>query len=130
MADKDSVRAIPFRIKLPKGLMSTHTAGFESFGFQFPDKQVVYVYIDHRSRNVATIPHRITGENDREITLLDKLNLVGDNDQIDIDHNPLDPARQTWIIKKGKASILLYNIREDQFRRFFEYANCFAFLKP
>jgi len=128
-ADAEPVRPMLFKIKLPPGLMSTYTAGFDAFGFRYPEKQAVYVYLDRFSVNTQDTAFHITEEVSIERLLLDKLSLINHINQMDVNNNPFNPVRDTWVIKRGKATILLYNIRKEDITRFRDYATCFTFLR-
>jgi hypothetical protein len=117
-----------FRIRLPPNLLSTYASGMESFGFQYDNRQVIYVWLDYEDHTTADTTYYIHQE--REIRpLLLKLDRINDDTKLCIDDNPYDPSRETRIIKRGKATILLYNINKEDSTLFFNYATSFTFLR-
>src|SRR5882762_5414888 len=87
-ADKEYMRPLLFRIKLPPGVLSTYKSGFSAFGFQYSEKQAVYVYLDKYSTNVKDTFYCIKDEVQIERLLLDDLNAVNSPDKLNIDNNP------------------------------------------
>lgn len=108
--------------------MSTYTSGFAAFGFRYSDQQTVYVYIDYYTKNTMDTTYRVRRQDEIERLLLDDLDDINYQDKLDIDNNPFSPDRDTWLIKKGPATILLYNIRNQDLARFLQDANSFTFL--
>ena len=127
-ADNGYVHPLFFRIKLPAGLLHSYSSGFDSFGFLYPDKQVIYVYLNRLSQNVRDTSYLVPGDDEIDRLLLDDLNTVNSSSKLDIDNNPFDPKRGTWLIKRGKATILLYNIRKENMTRFLRFAGSFTFI--
>ncbi|MDO6432486.1 hypothetical protein Q4E93_17915 [Flavitalea sp. BT771] len=127
-SDNEFIRPLLFRIKLPAGLLCTYTSGFDAFGFLYPEKQVVFVHLDPYGENFHDTSYRIMDKRETERLLLYKLNTLNHRDQLDMDGNPFDPNRSTWLIKRGKATILLYNINNENASRFIRYAMSFSFL--
>lgn len=56
------------------------------------------------------------------------INAINYGDKLDIDNNPFSPDKEAWLIKKGSATILLYNIRKENLLRFLQDAASFTFL--
>jgi hypothetical protein len=127
-ADNDPFPPLLFKIKLPPHVMSSFTSGFDSFGFRYPGQQTVYVYIDYYENNTTDTSYRVTREDEIERLLLDDLNAINYQNKLDIDNNPFSPTRETWLIKKGPATILLYNIQKENMTRFLRDAASFTFL--
>jgi len=100
----------------------------QSFGFRYADKQTVYIYLDYYDRNNADTSYRISREDDIEELLLDKLNMINDSARLDIENNPYKKERETWMIRKGKVTILLYNIHKKDFARFLNYITSFTLI--
>jgi hypothetical protein len=129
-AENQRTYPLHFRISLPPKLLSTYASGMESFGFQYAGKQVIYVWLDYKDSLSVDTSYRISREDDIEELLLDKLNMINDAARLDIENNPYKKERETWIIKKGKATILLYNIDKRSVDHFLAYISSFAFLRP
>lgn len=128
-ADKEYMRPLLFRIKLPPGILSTYKSGFSSFGFRYSEKQAVYVHLDNHSTNAKDTSYNVKDGLQIERLLMDDLNAVNAPDKLNIDNNPFNAERSCWVIKKGKATILLYNILKKDSARFFNYAaGSFTFL--
>jgi len=100
----------------------------QSFGFRYADKQTVYIYLDYYDGNNADTSYRISREDDIEELLLDKLNMINDAARLDIENNPYKKERETWMIRKGKVTILLYNIHKKDFARFLNYITSFTLI--
>ena len=126
--DTEPLPPLLFKIKLPPHVLSSYTSGFDAFGFRYTDQQTVYVYIDYYEKNATDTAYRVIRENEIEHLLLDDLNAINYQNKLDIDNNPFSPARETWLIKKGPATILLYNIRKENMTRFLRDADSFTFL--
>ncbi|HEY8967791.1 MAG TPA: hypothetical protein VIM64_01830 [Puia sp.] len=126
--DKEPLPPLLFKIKLPPNVLSSYTSGFDAFGFRYPDQQTVYVYIDYYEKNATDTSYRIIREDEIEHLLVDDLNAINYQDKLDIDNNPFSSTRETWLIKKGPATILLYNIRKENMARFLHDADSFTFL--
>ncbi|HVU54130.1 MAG TPA: hypothetical protein VHD83_03705 [Puia sp.] len=127
-ADKEPLPPLLFKIKLPPHVLSNYSSGFDAFGFRYSDRQTVYVYIDYYDKNASDTSYRVTHPNEIERLLLDDLNAINYQNKLDIDNNPFSPARETWLIKKGAATILLYNIQKENMPRFLHDAASFTFL--
>ena len=128
-ADNQLTFPLHFRVSLPPKMRSKYAFGMDSFGFLYDKKQVVYIYVDYQDHQTVDTAYRVTDEDQLEDLLLDKMNMINDEDNLDIDKNPYNKERESWILKKGKATILLYNIRKDQYPRFLDFAHSFAFLQ-
>lgn len=126
--DKESFPPLLFKIKLPPHVLSNFTSGFDAFGFRYPDRQTVYVYIDYYDKNAADTAYRVIRQDEIEHLLVDDLNAINYRNKLDIDNNPFSATRETWLIKKGAATILLYNIRKENMTRFLRDAGSFTFL--
>jgi hypothetical protein len=127
-SDNEFIRPLLFRIKLPAGLLFTFTSGFDAFGFLYPEKQVVFVHLDPFSENIHDTSYRVRDKREPERLLLYKLNTLSHQDQLDMDNNPFDPNRSSWVIRKGKATILLYNIGNENISQFLSYTSSLTFL--
>lgn len=113
---------LPFNNPLPTGLIRGYASGTDCYRFLYPDKQIVYVYIDHDTENRSDSIHHVTNIDEISRLLYDDLNTVNTRNKLDIDNNPFDDRRETWFIKKGTATILLYNIHKKDLTRFRNYA--------
>jgi len=127
-ADKDPIPPLLFKIKLPPHVLSSYTSGFDAFGFRYPDQQTVYLYIDYYDKKAVDTSYRVILPDEIEHLLLDDLNAINYENKLDIEKNPFSTEREPWLIKKGQATILLYNIRKENMTRFLHDADSFTFL--
>jgi len=127
-SDNEYIHPLLFRIKLPAGLLYTYTSGFDAFGFLYPEKQVLFVHLDPYSENIHDTSYRVRDKHETQQLLLYKLNTLSHQDQLDMDSNPFNPKRSSWVIRRGKATILLYNIANGNISQFLSYAGSLTFL--
>ena len=127
-ADTQSIYPQHFRIKLPPDLRHASIADMDEFGFLFKKKQVIYIYLNRDAANTGDTTFTITNEEEIDILLHDKLAAINHKKPLNIGRNPYSTNRTTMIIKKGNATILLYNVTKKEQTRFFTYAGSFTFL--
>lgn len=127
-ADNQVTRPIDFSIILPPNPLAKYSFGIDAFGFRYDGKQIVYIYIDYISPGKKDTTYQIKNQLEIEELLVDKLSLINTSDQLDIENNPFIQERKTFLIRKGAASILLYNIFVNQSQRFVRSAQTFSFI--
>lgn len=114
----------PYYIKLPKSLI-WWTIGQDSFVFNYQNKQAIAIYMDlfhdKKIKDTSFIPNNI------EIaSALPHFSVK--RDKYDLWNIPMLRNRKHYIIYKGDAIILLYNILPSNYEHFIEATNSFKFL--
>lgn len=116
----------PFYAKLPKDLVWSSMTNSQSFVFNYPRQQVVSIYIDlafsTSVKDTTYVPH--------EAEMYDLINrsTLSYNKKYDIRKIRFIPRRKQLVIKKGAATILLYDITSEKFSTVSEYLKEFRFL--
>ena len=116
-----------FKLRLPPGLLRSYASGYDSFGFLYPEKQVIYIYLDRYNRNLHDTSYHAADREEIEL-LLGELNTINTEDKLNADANPFDSSRSSWISRRGRATILLYNIQKDNLPLFRSFISSFTFL--
>lgn len=125
---KDSEVFYPksFEVPLPKKLLHYQFSNSQDFYFFYNDNQTVYIKIDleRKSKGLDTL---ITPTK-QEIAAFIKDNNFSQRDRYNINKIEFDDARKQMLIKRGAATILLYNIKEKNQDIFLKKLDEFKFL--
>ncbi|MGJ7033537.1 hypothetical protein [Niabella hirudinis] len=126
---KDTEKIYPksFKVKLPKGLRWYGILGSSDFEFHYDKKQVVFINIDldikEANRDTAYSP----SQDELNNFVLYKIS-TSDHKKDNIKAIPININRKQMFIKKGAATILLYNIDPKRYQLFYNYVNGFSFI--
>ena len=113
--DKERLQPTFFNIDLPKMLVYFEIINIYDFGFYYDDNQVIFILIEPENSRLDTeayIPQR-----DEIEELIQKVS-TSHNLKYDIKKNSLIKNRKFFLMKKKNVSILLYNIKPQNFDNF------------
>ena len=114
-----------FTVKLPKGLKFYEFSSTD-FGFYYNNNQVVFMKV-----NVFdSIPNRDTFYFPKEAELNDFIlnKIFTTNGKYNIKNISMNQSRKQAMIKKGAATILLYNIKPENYDLFLKDVSSFSFI--
>lgn len=116
----------PFYTKVPKRLLWYKMANSTSFSFFYKAKQVIAIYIDLSAVGVSKDTAYIASDFDRE-QFLPHFS-VDLHTKYDLWNIEMIKGRKHFLIRKGAATILLYNILPRNYDSFIEEMKQFRFL--
>ena len=125
-SDNEIIYPKKFKVKLPKGLLFYEYIGSEDFIFYYKKKQTVFIKID--LINTINKPDSVYYPTNSEMSDFIQSKLTLGSQKWDIKNISIIPLRKNLFIKKGAATILLYNIEEKNYNFFVNYINEFKFL--
>jgi hypothetical protein len=123
--DNEVLKPKSFYAKLPKGL-KWYAIGSDVFKFYYPNKQAVAVNINQSDN--APIHDTTYVPTEAELSRFIDLSNPSSSDKYDLSKIDYKPNRKHLIMKKGAATILLYNITPKNYSKFTEYLKEFKFL--
>lgn len=126
-ADHEVYQPKPFKVKIPKKLKHYTFSNSQNFAFFYDDNQVVNIHIDLMNSD-NTIRKTYT-PNEEEIREYIQKNISSDNSKFNISNIDYISNRRHQMINKGNASILLYNIKEQNIITFTDAVKGLEFLK-
>lgn len=125
--DTEKIYPKAFKVRLPKRLRSYELSGSTDFGFYYDKKQVIFINIDLDNKEVKRDTTYSPNEDELNNFVLYKASTS--NHKYNIKEIPMNSKRKQMFIKKGAATILLYNIEPKNYDLFYEYANGFSFIE-
>lgn len=115
-----------FKVNLPKGIKYYELTGSTDFSIYYESKQVFFIRVD-LEKNEAGDTVYVPNRDELESFIQSKLTLRKSKYDIkEIDYNP---SRKHVFIRKGAATIFLYNIKPREYDLFFKSATSFSFIK-
>ena len=128
VTDLDKIYPRHFRVKLPLSMKWYKNSSLDQFGFFYKKKQCIFIYIDLKQQaklaDTSFVPN--TGQVDEFI--YKKVSYTWSLKQNNMQKNIPKSNRKNLIIRRGAATILLYNIRPKKFLSFEENVTQFQFL--
>lgn len=124
-ADSEVFMPPSFKVDLPIGMKFYEINEPADFVIYYSKQQVFYIHIDRDSNNNIDTAYT-PDENELDDFILGKLTMR--KYKYDIKRIKPSKARRNIVLKKGHASILLYNITPNQFENFLRSAKSFSFL--
>jgi hypothetical protein len=125
--DTEKIYPKSFKVKLPKGLKSYELTGSSDFSFYYQNNQVILIRIDLENHKCDQDTFYYPSENELEKFIKSKLSLT--KSKYNIIEIPINLKRKQMFIKKGSATILLYNIEPKSYNLFYKYVNEFSFIE-
>lgn len=123
--DKERIYPKSFKITLPKGIKHYEFTGSTDFGIYYAKQQVIFLRID-LEKNIKTDTIYNPNVNELENFFESKLSLS--DSKYDILKISRGEKRSNLMVKKGSATILLYNIDPRKMDLFYKMANSFHFV--
>jgi hypothetical protein len=116
-----------FKVKLPKGLKFYELSNSTDFIFYYNKRQAVVINIDADYKEITgdSVYFPTKAELDNFILY----NTSTSNHNYNIKEIPMKSMGKQVFIKKGAATILLYNIEPKNYDLFFKYVNSFSFIE-
>ncbi len=126
-ADNDTYYPKSFQVALPKKLKSYKFMNSEEFSFFYDGGQVLFIKINLRNsvneRDTTYTP------SENEVSAYIENKLYSSPGKYDITKIAVKPNRKQTFIKKGPATILLYNVLPENHDFFLKAGNSFRIIK-
>jgi len=123
--DTEKVYPKHFKVTLPKGIKYYELTSSTDFSIYYDSKQVFFMRVDLESN--ATEDTMYIPKQD-ELENLIQSGLTLQKSKYNIKKIGFNESRKNVIIKKGAATILLYNIKSSEYDLFYKSANTFSFV--
>lgn len=124
--DKEKVYPKFFEIKLPKKIKYYEFINSTDFGFYYDKGQVIFIKMEleptAQTKDTTYTPSQ------RELEELIQSVLKTNGGKYDIKKIPAHKERRNVILIKGDATILLYNMADDNYKEFFDNVSSFKFI--
>ena len=122
--DTEKLHPKAFKLKLPKGLTFFESTGSSDFSFNYKKNQVVFIRVDLENNNL----NQDTSYSPKEEELNKFIGSIITKSKYNINKIPFNPKRNQVFIKKGSATILLYNIEPKNYDMLYKFVNEFSFI--
>ena len=124
---RDTEKIYPkfFEVALPKKMKYYEFINSTDFSFYYDKGQVVFIKIELEKVSNKDTTYTPTKEKLEEFIQ----SLSTNGNKYDIKKIILSKGRRNTILNKGEATILLYNIVEDNYNQFFTYLSSLRFIK-
>lgn len=124
---RDTERVYPkhFKVTLPKGIKYYELTGSTDFSVYYDSKQVFFIRVDlegNAARDTVYVPK----QSDLESFIQKGMTLK--KSKYDIKEIGFNENRKNVFVRKGAATILLYNIKPSEYDLFYKSANTFSFI--
>ena len=130
-ARMDMERLYPrfFEVKLPRNIQYFCFRGQDRFEFYYDKKQVVYIKIDlyDKGENNIDTTYQLALQESNELINFDEYSR-SDTSKYILQRISFKKSRKTTVLKKGAATIILYNIVPRNHTQFLRLVNQFNFL--
>lgn len=123
--DTEKVYPRHFKVTLPKGIKYYELTGSTDFAIYYDSKQVFYVRVD-LERNVTGDTMYVPSRDELESFIKSASTLK--KSKYDIKQIDLNESRKNLFLRKGAATILLFNIKPSEYDIFYKSANTFSFV--
>lgn len=123
--DTEKVDPKHFKITLPKGIKYYELTSSTDFTIYYDSKQVLFIRVD-LEKNIIGDTMYAPKRDELESFIQSGLTLKKSN--YDIKEIGFNENRKNVFIRKGAATILLYNIKPSEYDQFYKSANTFSFL--
>jgi hypothetical protein len=126
--DHEILKPKPFQVKLPKKIKYYEFAVPSEFAFYYDKNQVVFIRIDLENSapllDTSYVPSAV------ELRTIIQQWPTGSHAKNNVREIDGRPDRINKLIRKGDATILLYNVVKNNEYLFVDYLNSFTFLNP
>lgn len=124
---RDTEKTYPkhLKVNLPKGIRYYELSGSTDFSIYYDCKQVFLVRVD-LEKNIAGDTMYTPKQEELQSFIQSGLTLK--QSKYDIKAIDFDANRKNVFIRKGAATILLYNIKPNKYDLFYKFANTFTFI--
>jgi hypothetical protein len=116
-----------FEVALPKSIRHYFFSNSQEFYFYYDDNQTIFININLEDNGLASdsfyVPDKIIIDNH-----ISK-NLISSKEKYNINKISFKSVRKQAIIRKGAATILLHNIKEENYTKFLNLLSDFKFVK-
>ncbi|MCB0716651.1 MAG: hypothetical protein KDC06_11645 [Chitinophagaceae bacterium] len=125
--DKEKVYPKFFEVKLPKKIKYNEFINSTDFGFYYDKGQVIFIKMElepkTQTKDTTYTPSQ------HELKQLIQSVLKTNGGKYDIKKIPAHKKRRNTILIRGEATILLFNIVDDNYKQFFNNVGSFKFIK-
>jgi hypothetical protein len=129
IATRDNEKIYPksFEVTLPKKMKYYEFINSTDFGFYYDKGQVIFIKIELEPKvQVKDTTYTPSQEKLQEFI---QSSLKTNGSKYDIKKIPVLKGRRNTILTKGDATILLYNVVDDNYKEFFGDVSSFKFIK-
>jgi hypothetical protein len=123
--EEEKLKPKRFTVKLPKKIKFYNFSNSQDFCFFYDNKQSIYIKVDLQDNKLSK--DTIYTPSEREINNLIQTAPFSNGTKYILAIDGIFPGRKQTIIKRGSATVLLYNIKEKNLTSFFEQLNTFRF---
>jgi len=128
---RDTEKIYPkfFEISLPKNIKYFRFMGQNEFEFYYSKKQVIYIKIDLEDKGMNKIDtvYSLSRNETYDLIHFDEYSR-SDTSKYILQRISFKKSRKTTVVKKGAATILLYNIVPEKNPKFLDLVKQFKFL--
>lgn len=125
--DTEKIYPKSFSVKFPKNLKYYELVRSSNFAFYYDKGEVIFIKVDLENKVSAEDTIFFPSQEQLEQVIEYELN-TANNNKYDIKKIPFDKHRKSSLIRKGDATILLYNIRKENYDLFYNFVNTFKFM--
>ncbi|MFL5787740.1 MAG: hypothetical protein ACJ748_06785 [Flavisolibacter sp.] len=124
--DREKLFPKSFKVKLPKKLKYYEITGTNDLSLYYPNNQTIFIRIDLQNNELLHDTSYFPQKQELDRIIQSKLNMQ--KSKFDIKSISYRQSRKQVIIKRGPATILLYNIENKNYELFFKYLNGLYFI--
>jgi hypothetical protein len=125
--DNEKVNPKFFEVTLPKKMKYYELTNSTDFGFYYDKGQAIFIKIELEPK-IQIKDTTYTPAKEKLEELIQAI-LKTNGGKYDIKKIPAHKERRNIILVKGNATILLFNITEDNYKQFFDDVNSFKFIQ-
>lgn len=125
--DTEKIYPKSFSVKLPKNLKYYEFVSSSNFAFYYGKGEVIFIKVNLEGKESAEDTAFFPSQEKLQQFIEYELN-TANNNKYDIKKIPFDKNRKTLLIRKGNATILLYNIQKGNYDLFYDYVSTFKFI--
>ena len=125
--DKEKVYPKFFQVKLPKKMKYYEFTNSTDFGFYYDKGQAIFIKIELEPK--TRIQDTTYTPSQEQLGELIQSVLKTNGGKYDIKKIPAYKERTNTVLVKGDAVMLLYNVTENNYKRFFNDVNSFKFIQ-
>jgi hypothetical protein len=123
--DTEKIYPKHFKVTLPKGIKYYELTGSTDFSIYYASNQVFFIRVD-LEKNVSGDTMYIPMQDELQRFIQSGITLK--KSKHDIKKIDFTESRKNVFIRKGRATILLYNIKHREYDLFYKSANTFRFV--
>lgn len=125
--DTEKIYPKSFSVKLPKNIKYYEFVSSSNFAFYYGKEEVIFIKVNLEGKESTEDTALFPSQEKLQQFIEYELN-TANNKKYDIKKIPFDKNRKTSLIKKGNATILLYNVQKGNYDVFYDYVSTFKFL--